>query len=124
MSKKGKQHQLNESAIKRAKSNEGIDVYDKSIPLPPGAIEADEKELTHNNTYGPLPAFYLDKLVICQDCGKEEVWLATNQKWWYEEKKANINTQAIFCRECRRKKKEEKQQARKIHLNGIAKKNT
>lgn len=124
MSKKGKLRVLREHALKRAKDNAQIDTYDKTIPLPPGAIGANEEELRHNNTYGPLPAFYLDQIVVCEDCGREEIWLATNQQWWYEERKANINTRAIFCRACRLEKKKIKQKAREVHLSGIAEKNT
>lgn len=109
MSKKGKHHRLEQSAIKRAKLNVGIDAYDQEAPLPPGAIAADHNELGHNNTYGLLPVFYVDQLVTCKICGKEEVWLAINQKWWYEEKKASINSKAIHCRSCRRAIKEDKQ---------------
>jgi len=84
---------------------------------------ADHTELKNNNTYGPLPLFYIDKLVICRDCNKQEVWKADRQKWWYEVAKGDINTQAVYCRNCRDKKKAIKEQARKVHLVGIAKKN-
>lgn len=81
---------------------------------------ADHSELAHNNTYGPLPRFYVDKLVICRDCGAEEVWTAEQQKWWYEVAKGNINSEAVKCRACRIKDKERKAVARKVHLDGIA----
>lgn len=119
MSKKGTKNKLEESAIKRAKANAGIDKFDGDITPPPGSILADHDALHHNNTYGLLPVFYKDELVVCKECGKEEVWTAQNQKWWYEETKANINSTAIHCRECRAKKKEVKASARKVHLEGI-----
>ena len=100
----------------------GIDTCDENIEPPPGAVMANHTELAHNNTYGFLPCFYVDKVVVCRDCGKEEVWTAKNQKWWYEEAKANIHTEAVYCRACRAKKKERKDQARKVHLEGLAKK--
>jgi len=28
--------------------------------------------------------YYLDQEFVCKDCGKHEVWTATQQKWWYE----------------------------------------
>ncbi|TVZ41875.1 putative zinc ribbon protein [Alteromonadaceae bacterium 2753L.S.0a.02] len=119
MSKNSTRKQLAESALKRAKANNNIDVFDKNSPLPPGAIMADHEALKHNNTYGPLPRFYKDELVICRDCGKEEVWTAKSQKWWYEEIKGNINTRAIFCKSCRKNKSAIKAEARKAHMDGI-----
>ena len=119
MSRKGSTKRLIESAIKRAKANINIDVFDQTIGIPIGAIAADHDSLKHNNTYGPLPYFYKDELVVCNECGKEEAWTAKSQKWWYEEQKANINTRAIYCKECRTKHKEVKAAARKVHLDGI-----
>jgi len=83
---------------------------------------ADHSELEHNNTYGPLPIFYVDKLVICRDCSAKEVWRAEQQKWWYEVAKGNINSEAVKCSACRKNDKETKAIARKIHLDGIAQK--
>ena len=61
---------------------------------------AEAAKLSHNNTYGRLPRFYVDRLVVCRNCGTEEVWTAERQKWWYEEARGNINTQPwdITCR--------------------------
>jgi len=113
---------LAESAIKRAKANIGVDTYDESSSIPSGGLKADRNELRHNNTYGSLPFFYMDKLVICQECSKEEVWTARKQKWWYEEAKGNINTEAIFCKNCRAKKKSHKEIVRERHLEGVKRK--
>ena len=59
-------------------------------------------------TYGRLPRFYVDRLVVCRRCAREEVWPAERQKWWYEEAKGNINTQAVLCRSCRALEKQRK----------------
>ena len=77
-SKQTKEARANERALKRAKALAGIDTADESIEPPPGAVMADQNELTHNNTYGFLSLFYVDKVVVCRDCGKEEVWSAEN----------------------------------------------
>jgi hypothetical protein len=79
----------------------GIDPTDPAVVPPPGAVPADPANLSHNNTYGRLPRFYVDRVVVCRQCAKEEVWPAERQKWWYEEAKGNINTQAVLCRSCR-----------------------
>jgi len=89
----------------------------------PGVVVADLKELAHNNTYGLLPAYYLDKPFSCVDCGTEEVWTAKQQKWWYEVAKGNINTTAVRCRSCRKIKQAIKAKARSVHLEGLARKN-
>ncbi len=122
-SKKTKQKRLESSAIIKAKLYSDIDTTDEKINPPPGSVLADQSELKHNNTYGALPLFYVDKLVICRTCKKEEVWKAENQKWWYEEIKGNINTQAVLCRQCRKKEKIKKEHSRKIHMEGLDAKN-
>jgi putative zinc ribbon protein len=121
-SRKGKQERLAESALKRAKALAHVDTRNDHARLPPGAVPADPAQLAHNNTYGRLPKFYLDKVVKCQRCGKEEVWPAERQKWWYEVAKGNINTQAIYCRSCRNEDKKKKAEARRVHLDGLARK--
>ncbi len=110
-SKKSKQKSLYEAHLKRARAMAGIDTCDNTIQPPAGAISADHSQLKHNNTYGPLPYFYADKLVTCRDCGKEEVWTAENQKWWYEVAKGNINSLAVRCRSCRENEKGRKEEA-------------
>lgn len=119
-SKQSKRERLKESRLTRAKALVGIDPrYD---PPPPGAVLADASKLSHNNTYGTLPKFYIDKVVACRQCGTEEVWPAERQKWWYEEAKGNINTTAVLCRACRNIDKQRKAEARRIHLEGLEKK--
>ena len=102
---KSKNERLIQSQLLRAKEYVGIDTTDPNVIPPPGSVLADEKELEHNNTYGRLPRFYIDKVVVCRQCGAEEVWPAERQKWWYEVAKGNINTDAVLCRKCRDKEK-------------------
>ena len=123
-SKETKRQRLNEARLKRAKALIGIDPCDPTIEPPPGSVMADLKELSHNNTYGLLPRFYIDKVVVCRKCGKEEVWPAERQKWWYEVAKGNINTDAVYCKECRNKENERKNEARRVHFEGLKKKKT
>jgi len=96
-SEKTKKGRLQDSQLKRAKALAGIDTCDPSIDPPPGAVVADQGELAHNNTYGRLPRFY-------------------------EVAKGNINTDAVLCRSCREKDKMRKEEARQVHLKGLAKK--
>lgn len=117
MSNKKRKHALLlKNRIKRIKNLEKVDVYDKNIKPPAGSVKADHDELKHNNTYGPLPFFYVDKLVVCKDCGKQEIWWADQQKWWYEVAKGHIDSKAIKCRDCRKKDKENKALARQTYI--------
>ncbi|WP_116810479.1 zinc-ribbon domain containing protein [Steroidobacter cummioxidans] len=121
-SRKRKKQRLTESQLQRAKQLSTIDLSDNDAPVPPGAVAADASQLAHNNTYSPLPKFYVDKVVVCRQCGKQEVWPAERQKWWYEVAKGNIFTQAVLCRSCRRADKDRKAEARRVHLEGLARK--
>ena len=47
----------------------------------PSAVPADHSKLSHINTYGSLPEFYLDQPFTCRKCGKREIWKAKDQKW-------------------------------------------
>lgn len=93
------------------------------LPRPVGSVFADHAELAHNNTYGPLPLFYMDRAFACRDCGTDQIWTAKQQKWWYEIGKGNIGSIAVRCRPCRKKEQERKAEARRIHLEGLQKKN-
>lgn len=64
--------------------------------------------------------YYMDEPFACQECGREEIWTATQQKWWYEVAKGSVWTTARLCRPCRRDARERRSEARRIHLDGIA----
>ncbi|MBX7228672.1 MAG: zinc-ribbon domain-containing protein [Burkholderiaceae bacterium] len=85
------------------KKSEKFDPRCLNIAVAPlGAVAADPLQLLHNNTYSPLPTYYIDLPFICRDCGKEQLWLAAQQKWWYEVIKGHINSTAVRCLACRR----------------------
>lgn len=66
--------------------------------------------------------FYEDQNFECRDCGKAEVWKATQQKWWYEVAKGDVRTVAVRCRSCRRRERARRAEAREVHLDGLARK--
>ena len=66
--------------------------------------------------------FYVDRPFVCKDCGKPEIWTATQQKWWYETAKGDVWTIAVRCRPCRRRERERKAEAQRIRLEGLARK--
>jgi hypothetical protein len=79
------------------------------IELPLNSVPADLTQQAPHNSYSAIPLYYVDKDFTCCDCGKEETWTATQQKWWYEVAKGSIYSTAIRCRECRRKLREANQ---------------
>ncbi len=71
----------------------------------PSAVAADPSKLTHINTYGSLPEFYIDYPFSCRTCGKREIWTAEAQKWYYEQAKGHIDARAVECHDCRRNRR-------------------
>ena len=67
----------------------------------PSAIQAEHTNLAHINTYGSLPDYYIDRPFTCRDCGKEEIWRAADQQWYYEEANGHIDARAVRCHDCR-----------------------
>ncbi|NEV63468.1 zinc-ribbon domain-containing protein [Thiorhodococcus minor] len=86
---------------------------------PLGAVAADHGALSHNNTYGLLPDYYVDRAFVCRDCGSEEIWTAQQQKWWYEAAKGHIDSYAVRCRACRKRIRDQKV-AQKRHMEAMA----
>ena len=95
-------------------------------PLPAGTAPVNEALLAPNNSYGApqfvYRGYYLDLPFVCQGCGKEEVWTATQQKWWYEVAKGFAYSTAKFCRACRRETRNRSDESRRLHLEGLARK--
>ena len=98
------------------------DTTAKLTKRPINVVAANVEALAHNNTYGPLPLFYVDKPFVCRDCDKAEVWTAAQQKWWYEVAKGYAWSTAVLCRACRRKEGARRAEARRVHLEGVARK--
>jgi len=84
------------------------------------------KLLAPSNSYGQPDfvnrGYYIDEPFECAGCKSQEVWKATQQKWWYEVAGGNVESRAKLCRSCRRKERERRDEARRIHLEGVAKK--
>lgn len=119
--KSGKQRRLEikEKRRKKAQKNKALNVYSENTVMPKHAIKADHTQLGHNNTYGLLPLFYIDKDFICRDCGSHEIWTAKQQKWWYEKAKGHIDSTAVRCRRCRKKLRDKKVE-QKVHMEEMA----
>jgi hypothetical protein len=78
------------------------------------------------NSYG-TPTFvrdgyYTDTPFECAHCQQRETWRATQQKWWYEVAKGNVESRARLCNPCRRAERARRTEARRVHLEGVARK--
>jgi len=91
-----------------------------------GQVLVNPMNLSPTNSYGTPDfvsrGFYLDMPFTCKACARPQVWTATQQKWWYESAKGDVWTIAVLCRPCRLRERERKSAARKVHLEGLAKK--
>jgi len=99
--------------------SESRNTSDRMIPV-------NEKLLAPNNSYGEADfvrrGYYVDIPFRCVDCGKEEIWTAAQQKWWYEVAKGFIYSTAVRCRACRRQERARRDEAWRVHLEGLARK--
>ena len=110
-------------ALKRSAMAKAVELRNTPYRMVP----VNEELLAPNNSYG-APAFvrrgyYIDIAFRCVDCGKEEVWTGSQQKWWYEIAKGFVYSSAVRCRACRRKEQARRNEARRVHLEGMARKN-
>ena len=71
----------------------------------PTSVASDPVKLSHLNTYGALPGYYVDLPFTCRTCGRREIWKARDQKWYYEEAKGHIDAAAVHCHACRTARK-------------------
>ncbi len=125
-SSKQRRQELREGRLRKAqktasaKQRTGLFPWETNGGRPPiGAIAANHEELKHNNTYGPLPAFYVDLAFVCVGCGSGELWTAKQQRWWYEIAKGDINSTAKYCRQCRNLRRQRRDAARFAHIHGL-----
>jgi putative zinc ribbon protein len=126
--KSGKQRRVEidakrkQKAAKRQAVDQEIDRRLRPVLGPP----VNEALLAPNNSYGApdfvYRGYYVDRPFRCVDCGKDEVWTGTQQKWWYEVAKGFAYSTAIRCRRCRRKERQRRDDARRVHLAGIERK--
>ena len=84
--------------------------------IPEGAVAADLSKQAPNNSYSLPKTYYVDQPFECVDCGKEEVWTASQQKWYCEVAKGSVFGRAVRCRACRRRKRDEAEAQRQKSL--------
>ena len=109
MSDKRKKRKFNAKRERLRLKRLAEDGRSKNRPeIPAGAVPADLSQQVPNNSWSPPPAFYVDVLFECVDCGSEETWTGEQQKWYYEVAKGSLYATALRCRDCRRKHAEQK----------------
>lgn len=123
--KSGKQRRAELEARRTARQEKNTQPARRSTSAAP-AVSVNPELLVPSNSYG-MPAFvlrgfYEDVPFRCVDCGKAEVWTAAQQKWWYEVAKGNVESRATRCRPCRRRERARRDEARRVHLEGVARK--
>jgi len=89
-------------------------------------VAVNTESLAPCNSYGTPDfverGYYVDQPFQCQECGRAEIWTATQQKWWYEVAKGFVYSTAKLCRACRRRERDRRAHARRVHLEGLARK--
>jgi len=85
-------------------------------------IAVDKSKVCSHSVLPTIPDFYRDTWFTCIDCGEKELWTARQQQRWYEEQGGEIEAIAIRCRTCRRQEKSRQATARRVHLEGLARK--
>lgn len=86
-------------------------------------LPADVSRLVPNNSYGAAcKQFYEPVPFRCMDCGKEEIWTARQQKWWYEDCQGSIYSTATRCLPCRIARRQKLAEQRQRTQDGLARK--
>ena len=52
-------------------------------------------------TPNSIRLYYRDEEVTCCECGKQEIWKAEDQQWYFEIAHGSVFSKAIRCRTCR-----------------------
>jgi hypothetical protein len=126
--KSGKQRraELKTKRKQREAKQQSVTTKPEPTPRPLGTAPVNEDLLAPYKSYGApdyvMRGYYRDFPFRCQGCGKEETWTAAQQKWWYEVAKGYVYTSAKRCRACRKKEQARGAEARRVHLEGIARK--
>ena len=92
-----------------------------------GELPVEPSKLNPAGCSYSIPAFvergtYAPIAFTCKMCGKRETWTAHQQKWWYETAKGDVFSTATMCRPCRAKERARRNEARRVHLEGVARK--
>jgi predicted RNA-binding Zn-ribbon protein involved in translation (DUF1610 family) len=110
------------SPIRIARDIAQSDLQGKTLVRVNYAALAKNKPLYQDAMFYLKAGWYRDYPFNCADCGKLEIWKATQQKWWYEVAKGGILTVAKRCRACRKVFREKRTDHQNSTLAGHEKK--
>lgn len=123
-----RRQQIKARRAARTARREALEQAARRRQLEARGVAVNEAALRRYNSYGApqfvYRGYYVDTPFRCQGCGKEEIWTATQQKWWYEVAKGYVYSTATRCRACRRREQARRSAARRVHLEGLARKRT
>jgi hypothetical protein len=126
--KSGKQRraELKTKRKQREAKQQSLTTSAQATPRPLGTAPVNEDSLAPYKSYGApgyvMRGYYQDVPFRCKGCGEEETWTAAQQKWWYEVAKGYVYSTAKLCRPCRKKAQARRAEARRVHLEGVARK--
>src|SRR5262245_38397918 len=123
---KQRRAEIKQARINRAQKKYALELGARRKEVTAGTAPCNTSLLAPNHSCSDPPfmhrGYYCDILFKCKDCGTEEVWTATRQKWWYEVAKGDVWTTAVRCNSCRRKERLRITEARRIQQEGLARK--
>ena len=97
-----------------------------NLPAIARGVDVDRSQLAPDRSCGEpdfvTRGYYVDIPFDCQACGVAEIWTGQQQKWWYEVAKGKVWTTARLCRSCRHAERARRDEARRVHLEGLARK--
>lgn len=80
----------------------------------PTAVRADFTK----QDYSVCPRhWYIDATFRCQDCGKDFLFSAEEQRFWYGERKFYVDSRPVRCPECRKKERTRRAAAQMANRN-------
>jgi hypothetical protein len=125
-SDKQRRMEIKQARLKRAEVKPALRGGEDRKEILAGSAPCKSVSLAPSNSVG-VPefvqrGFYLDVLFRCAFCQKQEVWRATQQKWWYEVAKGSIESKAKLCNPCRKIEQVRRTDARRVHLGGLEEK--
>lgn len=75
--------------------------------MPPGAVRGNVSKQVYCTAHHVPKYYYVDEEHTCIQCGKDFVFQAREQKFWYETLKFNFSSIPIRCVKCRRERRSE-----------------
>lgn len=90
--------------------HEGVWRYDPAYepPMPTGAVRGDITRQEYCAAHHVPHYFYVDRALVCLECGEAFTFSADEQKHWYETLGFHHHADAVRCVACRRKRRSEK----------------